>query len=114
MSRICFFVLFLVFNIAIQFGDCKNTLNNIDYDCDAVPSGSDKTRLLWIETMFENKKKEEESRLKNMYEDGKKSISNFMNDKEKLKSMSSFSKQLNFIVPGNSTIRNWRIYKKIF
>ncbi|EFN63988.1 Phospholipase A2 [Camponotus floridanus] len=45
MSRLCLFVFFL--GIAIQFGDCENSGNNID--CTPSKPGSDKTHLSFLE-----------------------------------------------------------------
>ncbi|XP_067207162.1 phospholipase A2-like [Linepithema humile] len=49
--RVCLFVLFLVLNIAVQFGDCEDTTNNVNCDED-VPPGSDKTRISFWEWPF--------------------------------------------------------------
>ncbi|XP_067207041.1 phospholipase A2-like [Linepithema humile] len=50
--RVCLFVLFLVLDIAVQFGDCEDTTNTT-VNCDEqVPPGSDETRLSYVEWFF--------------------------------------------------------------
>ncbi|XP_012218397.1 phospholipase A2 [Linepithema humile] len=68
--RVCLFVLFLVLNITVQFGDCEDTTNNVNCDAEVSP-GSDKTRVLHVEwplAKLKKSQKENQEHTKNIFQ----------------------------------------------